>query len=289
MRMPANATHRDSKAAITSLILSLEIISQFFVSQQMHALPSFPKTSIFSSRADMGQAAASLVNDIIVRKVTEHGTARMIMACAPSQDDFYASLIPLAKKSPDVWNKVTIFHMDEYAGLTDEQPQSFRSYLRHAFLDHVPVAAFHPLRGEASDPEAEARRYASLIAESPIDVISLGIGENGHIAFNDPPVADFNDNQLVKLVVLDPICRQQQVNDGCFPSLDGVPLQALTLTLPVFARAETLVCIVPGSRKAEAVQRTLFHPVDATCPATLLRQHPDSHLFVDADAASRLS
>lgn len=236
----------------------------------------------------MGRAAASLVNDTVVRKVAARSEARMIMACAPSQDDFYSSLIQLAREAPDIWKRVTIFHMDEYAGLTEDQPQSFRSYLRHAFLDHVPVAAFHPLRGEASDPEAEAWRYDSLLAESTIDIISLGIGENGHIAFNDPPVADFNDNRLVKLVELDPICRQQQVNDGCFPSLDAVPLRALTLTLPVFARAEMLVCVVPGSRKAEAVKRTLFHPVGSSCPATLLRQHANSHLFIDADAASLL-
>jgi len=237
----------------------------------------------------MGQAAASLVHDRIVKKVTAFGKARMIMACAPSQDDFYASLIQFARNAPDVWDKVTIFHMDEYAGLTDEQPQSFRFYLRHAFLDHIPVAAFHPIRGEASDLQAEADRYASLLGEAPIDVISLGIGENGHIAFNDPPVADFNDSRLVKLVELDPICRQQQVNDGCFRSLDSVPRHALTLTLPVFAKAETLVCIVPGPRKAEAVKRTMHSPIGTSCPATLLRQHADSHLFVDSDAASLLS
>jgi glucosamine-6-phosphate deaminase len=236
----------------------------------------------------MGRAAASMVHSTIRSKVAARGSARIIMACAPSQDDFYAALIPLVRQEPDVWNKVTIFHMDEYVGLTAAQPQSFRSHLRRAFLDHVTVAGFHPIQGEATDIEVETRRYAALLEKAPIDVISLGIGENGHIAFNDPPVAEFHDARLVKRVDLDPICRQQQVNDGCFSSLDEVPLHAITLTLPVFSRAGTLVCIVPGARKAEAVKNTLFAPVGTACPATLLRQHPDSHLFLDPDSASLL-
>lgn len=248
-----------------------------------------PLTSIYSERRLMGMAAAVRVNDEIKRVVTANGKARMVMACAPSQDDFYAALIPLVRESPELWRKVEIFHMDEYAGLSAANPQSFRHYLCDHFLDRVEVAAFHPIYGEAQDPEGEASRYAALLAAEPIDVISMGIGENGHIAFNDPPVADFDDPMRVKLVELDPVCRQQQVNDGCFPSLGEVPEHALTLTLPVFAAAGILVCIVPTVRKAQAVRDALLGPMGTACPATLLRQHPQSYLFLDADAASLLT
>ena len=234
----------------------------------------------------MGQAAAALVHGEIRRVVAEKGGARIVMACAPSQDDYYAALVPLAKAEPEIWQNVTVFHMDEYVGLSAESPQSFRNYLRSHFLDHVEVREFPPIRGAAGDSELEARRYERLLDAGPIDVISMGIGENGHIAFNDPPVADFDDRYRVKMVELDPICRQQQVNDGCFASLDEVPTHALTLTLPVFASAGLLACIVPSSRKAEAVRKTLAGAIGTDCPATLLRQHTNSHLFIDREAAS---
>ena len=236
----------------------------------------------------MGAAAAERVHEEISRVVARKGNARIIMACAPSQDDYYAALIPLAAGAPEIWRKVQVFHMDEYVGIAAEASQSFRRYLKEHFLDHVEIAAFHPIGGEAADVEAESRRYEALLAAAPIDVISMGIGENGHIAFNDPPVADFNDPHRVKKVELDAICRQQQVNDGCFPSLDAVPLHALTLTLPVFAEAGMLVCIVPGQRKAQAVRDTLLAPLGTACPATLLREHPRPFLYIDAAAASLL-
>jgi glucosamine-6-phosphate deaminase len=250
-------------------------------------LPDLPVTSIHPDRRAMGTAAAEKVHAEACRIVMMKDTARMVMACAPSQDDYYAALIPLVRSAPEVWRKVEIFHMDEYVGLTAASPQSFRSYLREHFLDHVEVAAFHPIGGEA-DPSLESIRYESLLSAAPIDIISMGIGENGHIAFNDPPVADFNDPHLIKKVELDAICRQQQVNDGCFPTLDAVPTHALSLTLPVFAGAGMLVCIVPGVRKAEAVRNTLLGPVGTACPATLLRGHKNSFLYVDADSASLL-
>ena len=252
-------------------------------------LPHPPVTNILPDRIAMGQAAAYVIQEEIMRAVEQKGSARIIMACAPSQDDYYTALIPLAKATPEIWSKVHVFHMDDYIGLDGTHPQSFRNYLRTHFLDHVTVASFIPLQAEASDPEAEARRYESLLKEAPIDVISMGIGENGHIAFNDPPVADFNDSALVKIVELDPICRQQQVNDGCFPTVADVPTHALTLTLPVFANAGLLACIVPTSRKAQAVRDTLFAEIGPHCPATLLRQHPRSFLFLDPGAASLLS
>ena len=237
----------------------------------------------------MGAAAARRVQEELAQIVGARGRARILMACAPSQDDYYAALIPLARATPEVWREVEVFHMDDYVGLTADHPQSFRRYLRTHFLDHVAVAAFHPLQGEASDLAAEARRYDDALAAAPIDVISLGIGENGHLAFNDPPVADFADPVRVKVVELDPICRQQQVNDGCFPTMASVPTHALTVTLPVFASAGLLVCIVPSARKARAVRAALRGPIGPACPATLLRQHPRADLFLDQAAAALLA
>lgn len=254
----------------------------------MSATVAQPALHVFPHRQAMGEAAARLVQTEIVRLVETKGRARIVMACAPSQDDYYAALIPLARATPDVWSRVEVFHMDDYLGLTANHPQSFRRYLQSRFLDHVEVAAFHPIRGEAADTAAEAARYQELLAEDPIDIISMGIGENGHIAFNDPPVADFDDPVLIKVVELDPVCRQQQVNDGCFPSLEDVPRHAFSLTLPVFAAAGLLCCIVPTQRKARAVRDTLHAPVGPACPATLLRTHPRAELFVDAAAASLL-
>ena len=212
----------------------------------------------------------------------------MIVGCAPSQDDLFAALVREARQTPEVWCHVELFHMDDYIGLTAAHPQSFRHYLRKHFLDHVAVGTVHLLGGEAPDPLAEARRYGALLQAAPIDVICLGFGENGHLAFNDPPVADFNDPVAVKIVEMDPVCRQQQVNDGCFPSIDAVPRHALTITLPVFAAAGLLCGVVPTHRKAAAVSAALTGPIGTACPATLLRRHPHALLFLDAAAASLL-
>jgi glucosamine-6-phosphate deaminase len=152
----------------------------------------------------------------------------------------------------------------------------------------VQPAAFHGIRGEASQSAAECARYAALLAEAPIDLVCMGIGENGHIAFNDPPVADFDDPQAVKVVELDQACRKQQVNDGCFPSVDGVPRQAITLTCPALMSGRVLVCVVPGPRKAEAVSNTLRAPISTACPATILRRHANATLYLDSASASLL-
>lgn len=234
----------------------------------------------------MGQAAAELVQAEVARLLKFQGYVRIIMACAPSQDDYYAALVRLARATPELWARVEVFHMDDYVGLNARHPQSFRHYLQTHFLDFVQVAAFNPIRGEANNPATEAARYSELLSAAPIDIISMGIGENGHIAFNDPPVADFNDSALIKVVELDPICRQQQVNDGCFSTLADVPSYAFSITLPVFAGANLLCCIVPTIRKARAVHDTLFGPIGTACPATLLRQHPRAELFIDTAAAS---
>ncbi len=240
---------------------------------------------IHSSRAELGKHAAERAAACLNAACRAQGNARAIFACAPSQNEFLAALIH--QKIP--WNQVTVFHMDEYVGLTADQPQSFRHYLREHLLAHIPTPkALHLIAGEAADAEAECRRYSALLAEAPIDLVCMGIGENGHIAFNDPPVADFRDPHLIKIVELDLTCRQQQVNDGCFPTLDAVPTHALTLTIPALFGAREISCVVPGERKAQAVHDTLLGPVSTACPASILRTHASAVLHIDTASAALL-
>lgn len=244
--------------------------------------------TLHPDRTAMGRAAAARAHAHMKACVAARGRARVILSSAPSQDDFYAALADLAVAEPAIWQAVVAFHMDDYVGLAPAHPQSFSRYLQEHFFHRVRVAEFHPIRGDASDPSAEAVRYAGLLSTAPIDLIGMGIGENGHIAFNDPPVADFDDPVAVKVVEMDRVCRQQQVNDGCFPTIEAVPRHALSITLPVFARAGMLSCHVPTMRKAAAVRATLMGPVGRACPATLLRQHPNAALHLDPAAASEL-
>ena len=244
---------------------------------------------IHPDRAALGRAAGQAVAAHLRALLAKQGGARVIFACAPSQDEFLAALIA-ASRTAELgfdWSRVTAFHMDDYVGFAADHPQSFRRYLRAHLLDHVAVGAFHPLPAERP-PAVACAAYAALLAAAPIDLICLGIGENGHLAFNDPPVADFDDPALVKVVALDEACRRQQVNDGCFPTLTDVPTHALTLTLPVFREARRLSVHVPGPRKAAAVRATLRDPRSTACPATLLRDHPDATLYVDEAAAAEL-
>lgn len=239
--------------------------------------------SVYSTRADMGAAAAAEAADLLRAAIRKQDSARIIVASAPSQNELIAGLV----STRDIdWPKVTVFHMDEYVGVPASDPASFRSYQQLHLLSRVTPGAFHGIRGEASEPEAECERYAALLAEAPIDLVCMGVGENGHIAFNDPPVADFADPQLVKVVELDEICRRQQVNDGCFPDLDSVPRQAITLTCPALMSGHALVCVVPGPRKAEAVAATLLGEISTSCPGTILRHHAAASLFLDAASAS---
>lgn len=233
------------------------------------------------------QAAAAYLHDVIASR----GQARVIFACAPSQNEFLASLLAVSKTGHMAvdWSQVTAFHMDDYVGLTGQHPQSFRHYLQTHFLSQVKIGRFHPVPAEEPDSAAVCARYTALLSEKPIDLICLGIGENGHIAFNDPPVADFEDPQLIKVVELDDACRHQQVNDGCFPTFADVPRHAFTLTVSIFRRARRLSIHVPGPRKAEAVKATLEGPVSTACPASILRLHPDATLYIDRAAAGRLT
>lgn len=242
------------------------------------------KVRIFPNRGEAGNAAGSAAAAAINAAIERNGSARIILASAPSQNELVEKLVA----SPIDWSRVTIFHMDEYLGVNASHPAAFRHYQETHVLNRVKPAAFEGILGEAADPEAECRRYESLLREKPIDVVCLGIGENGHLAFNDPPVADFEDPRWVKIVELDEACRQQQVNDGCFPNRDTVPKRALTLTVPALFAGEAIFCIVPGSRKAEAARGTLRDPISTACPGTILRRHSNATLYLDADSASLL-
>lgn len=250
----------------------------------MHPALTFDllKVHVHADRVVAGGAAARDAAEAINAAIVARGAARVILACAPSQSEMLAALRVRAVE----WARVTVFHMDEYAGMPASHPASFRRYLHEHLLQHVRVAAFHPLAGEAADPAAEARRYGALLQTAPIDLVCLGVGENGHLAFNDPAVADFNDPAVVKVVALDEACRRQQVNDGCFPSLEQVPRQALTLTIPMLLSARRLVVTVPGPRKAGAVRAALTGPVATACPASILRTHRAATLHLDRAAAA---
>ena len=240
---------------------------------------------IHPDRNAMGRAASEQAAQVLRAAIQAQGRARIIVASAPSQDELIAGLAV----APDIdWSRVTVFHMDEYVGLAASHSASFRHYQQQHLLAKVRPAAFHGIRGEAPDPAAECRRYAALLAAAPIDLVCLGIGENGHIAFNDPAVADFDDPQAVKIVELDAACRQQQVNDGCFADIGAVPRQAITLTCPALLSGRVLVGVVPGARKAAAVDSALCGAVGTACPATILRRHASATLHLDDAAAGLL-
>ncbi|MEI6712319.1 MAG: glucosamine-6-phosphate deaminase [Verrucomicrobiota bacterium] len=251
------------------------------------SIPGAPALRIFPDRKSLGEAAAEHVITLLSSILETKGAARVIFACAPSQDQFLEALIEQSKGRID-WSKVTGFHMDEYVGLSTQHPASFRSYLSGHFLSHIQLGQFHAIAGEAEDPAKECLRYAALIDAAPIDLICLGIGENGHLAFNDPPVANFNDEVSAKVVELDHTCRQQQVNDGCFETLETVPRFAITLTVPVFRRAGHLSVSVPGERKADAIWSTCLGPISTACPASILRTRENVTVFVDEAAATKV-
>jgi glucosamine-6-phosphate deaminase len=240
---------------------------------------------VSQDRAAMGAIAGSHAAAFIQWAIEAKGAARIILASAPSQNETLASLL---SASID-WSRVTIFHMDEYLGLPADHPQTFRAYQKAHVLSKITPRAFHGIAGESADADAECARYSALLAEAPIDLCCLGIGENGHLAFNDPPVADFADRAFVKVVALDDLCRQQQVNDGCFQTLSEVPTHAITLTIPALMGAGALVCTVPGPRKAQAVAATVKGAISTACPASVLRRHPKASLYLDEFSASLIA
>ena len=240
---------------------------------------------VYRTRKEMGEAAGKAVALRLRTLLATQPRVRMIFAAAPSQQEVLDFLVRADGIS---WKVVTAFHMDEYLGLPEGAEQSFGLWLKEAIFKRVRPGEVHYVDGRAKDVAAECARYADLLKAEPIDLCCLGIGENGHIAFNDPPVADFKDPTWVKAVELDAPCRTQQVNDGCFPNFDAVPKTALTLTVPALLGAKELHCVVPGPRKAEAVKRTLEGEVSTECPASILRTHPAAVLYLDEDSSRRV-
>lgn len=241
--------------------------------------------SVYQTNEVMGKAAAQEAAGVINAAIAARGAANIIIATGNSQLTFLGALREIEGID---WSKVTIFHMDEYIDLPPGHPASFPTFLQRYLLDHIPPpAAFHPVRARAGQLEADCAAYAELLREHPADFCAMGIGENGHIAFNDPPFAEFADPQLVKVIRLDEVSRRQQVGEGHFRRLDEVPTHAITLTIPALLAAERVLCIVPEARKADAVQAALHGPVTEACPASILREKPHVHLYLDADAASK--
>ena len=239
---------------------------------------------IYENRVKMGEAAARDIKAKIAELLQEKAEINMIFAAAPSQNDVLLSLV---EDKEIEWNRVNAYHMDEYIGLDKDAPQGFGNFLKAHIFGLVPFKSVNYIDITTEDPEAEANRYGELLRANPTDIVIMGIGENGHIAFNDPPVADFKDEKWVKPVKLDEICRQQQVNDGCFKSIDDVPKYAMTLTVPTLVRAPYLFCIVPAPTKANAVYETLNGTIDEHCPASVLRTHDNAKLYLD-DQSSKL-
>ena len=243
------------------------------------------KVNVYSSRDEMGRAAASDVKAAILRALSEKETINMIFAAAPSQNEVLANL---ATDREIPWERVNAFHMDEYIGLDKDAPQGFGNFLHAHIFGIAPFKSVNYIRIDAPDAEEECRRYSKLLSENTVDIVVLGIGENGHIAFNDPPFADFDDDRLVKTVKLDEVCRNQQVNDGCFEKIDDVPTHALTLTVPALMSGKELYCIVPAKTKANAVAKTVSGEITEDCPASVLRTHGCATLYLDPDSASLL-
>jgi glucosamine-6-phosphate deaminase len=239
------------------------------------------RVRIADNRDFLGEMSARAVADTIREQLKERPQINLVFAAAPSQNEFLAALL----RQSIEWGRLNAFHMDEYIGLDRHAPQSFARYLQTHLFGMAPFQSVHLLNGVAPDLDAECTRYAALLRQFPIDIVCMGIGENNHLAFNDPPVADFHDPESVKVVSQDEDCRRQQVNDGCFPSLTAVPERALTLTIPALLGCRFIFAMVPGERKAKAVFHTLNSPVTQQYPSTILKQHSAVQLFLDKDSS----
>jgi glucosamine-6-phosphate deaminase len=242
------------------------------------------KVEIFGMKEDMGLEAAIFVTGKLKQAIKEKGNANLILGTGASQ---YPLLDFLIIKELN-WTKINLFHLDEYIGLTDQHPASFRKFLRERVSDKVNPKNVYYLKGDADDIAAEIKRYEKLLKDNPVDVACIGIGENGHIAFNDPGVADFNDPVYLKVVELDEVCRKQQVGEGWFPTIKHVPERAVTLTVTAIMECKALCCTVPDERKSEAVYNTLSGEISTKCPASILRKHDNAVLFLDSFAAKRI-
>ncbi len=240
-----------------------------------------PRVRVHADRAAIGVAAAAEVADVLCAALSHSATARVVFAAAPSQQE---TLWELRKRADIAWPRVTAFHMDEYLGLDATDPRRFGNWLRANLFEHLPVGTVHYIGTTSGSAEEEIDQYSTLITAEALDLVLLGIGVNGHLAFNDPP-ADLNTTTVMKKVTLAETSRRQQVDDGMFDSIDAVPRGALTLTVPALLSARAIVCVVPGSSKAAAVRATLEADVSGVCPATALRTHPNVTIHLDEDSA----
>ena len=242
------------------------------------------KLSVFSTRLAMGKAAAKDAGEQMIKLLSEKPSISCLFAAAPSQQEF---LDALAVYPGIDWQRVIAFQMDDYIGLPSDSEASFAYFLKNAIFDKLPFGAVHLMKDYFETPDPIAA-YTALIKKHPIDIVFMGIGENGHIAFNDPGIADFNDPHDMKIVELDNKSRQQQVNDGCFPDIDSVPKCAYTITIPPMVKAKLRYCIVPHHLKAPAVKAALEGPITEDCPASILQKTPNTYMYIDEEAAKLL-
>ena len=240
---------------------------------------------VHDTRASMGEQVARDFASYLRELLKNKDEVNVVFAAAPSQADF---LDALTRETGIDWSRVNVFHMDEYIGISIDEEQSFARFVKKYVADKLNVGKFYALNGKADSIDEECLRYTKLLRDSKIDIVCLGIGENGHIAFNDPGEADFWDEKDVKTVTLDEKCRIQQVNDKCFATIDDVPLRAMTLTVPALMRAGAMFCTVPAATKAWAVERTLTGAIDVMCPATALRLHANAKFYCDKDSGAAI-
>lgn len=236
----------------------------------------------YSSRKDLGAAAGDHAAQLLASAIAANGTARVMFAAAPSQEETLASLIA----APDVdWSRVECFHMDDYVGLDPDAPQGFGNWLQRTVFNSIQVKEFHRIRA-ADAPERGAERYALVMGSEPFDLVLCGLGVNGHLAFNDPP-ADFEDERAARLIQLDDVSRQQQVDEGHFKRLEDVPTQAITVTIPRLLNSAAIIASVPGRAKRTAVGDTLYRPITGDHPGTILRTHLKAFLYLDKESDPR--
>ena len=240
---------------------------------------------IHNSVDQMALSGAQLIHTYLQNLLSQQGTASIILATGNSQIKFLEALIDLGRID---WSQITLFHLDEYLGIEANHNASFRRYLRERVEKRVLPAVFHYIEGDTTQPLHECDRYTRLLLAQPIDLCCLGVGENGHLAFNEPSVADFHDSHQVKLVKLESATRQQQVDEGHFPSLEAVPQYAFTLTIPMICTAKKILCLAPEKRKAKVVQKILQGPISTSYPASVLRTQAQATLFLDTDSASSI-
>jgi len=240
---------------------------------------------VLKTKAECGAAAADRGAAILKEVIAAKGRASFIVATGASQFDFMESL---TQTDGIAWHSTVMYHLDEYIGITEDHPASFRRYLKERLVDLVQPGTVHFIRGETADPATECRRMNAIISKDKIDVAFVGIGENGHLAFNDPP-ADFETEQPFIIVELDKACRQQQYGEGWFASLEDVPATAISMSIKQIMKSDTIICTVPDERKARAVKQCFDGEVSPMHPASILREHPDSFVYLDVDSASLLS